>query len=196
MRKPINPILYLILVSLLIFYGQKFLSTLGGSGPKNPSSRAEEAHMAEGAYYSLREVAGLQLGHVLITYREDEESGRLLARFRNEACPNLQADPEELRKGLENLQDELHRQVILIGPSADADGSGFVTEDEGARFRDLFAFGHLAAHYYGKGTTELAGLAQAAGLGAEEAALNLQEYRELVAGCPAEITKFFPGIRN
>ncbi len=121
MRKPIHPILYLTAITLMIFYGQRFLSTLGCSDQKNSGSRAEEAQMAENAYYSLRMVAGVQLGHVLITYRLDEKTGRCKPKYHNEACPNLQADPEELKQGLLDLQNQLHKQVLLLGPSADTD---------------------------------------------------------------------------
>ena len=191
MRKSIQVVLYLTACTLVIFYGQRILSTLGGSGGEDPNARAEDANMTEGAYYALREVASVQLGHVLITYSADETSGRLLARYSNEACPNPQADPALLRTQLEDLQDELHEQILLIGPGADMDHSGFVTDKEGARFRDLFVFGHLVAHCRENGITDLDGMALAAGLGAEETARNLQDYRELVAGYPAEVREFF-----
>ena len=191
MPKRINVFVYLVAVTLVVFYGQRILSTLSGSGGKDASTLAENAHMAQDAYYSLREVAGVQLGHVLITYRVDEESGRCLPRFSNEACPNLQADPEQLKRQLESLQEELHERILLLEPCADTDDSGTVTAEEGARFRDLFAFGHLAAHHV---ANEPAGLARAAGLGTEETARNLQDYRELIADCPADIREFFPVV--
>ena len=194
MRKSIQVILYLTACTLVIFYGQRILSTFGGSSVENSSTRAENANMTEGAYYSLREVASVQLGHVLITYSVDETSSRLLARYSNEACPNLQADPALLRKQLEDLQDELQVQILLLGPGADMDHSGFVTEEEGTRFRDLFTFGHLAAHCRENGITDLDGMARAAGLGIEETARNLMDYRELVAGYPAEVREFFPAL--
>ncbi|MCK9997366.1 MAG: hypothetical protein KAH56_13915 [Candidatus Krumholzibacteria bacterium] len=180
MRKSVNVILYLVACTLVIFYGQRILSTLGGSDGKDPGSRAKDAHMTEDAYYSLREVASVQLGQVLITYDVDETTGRLLARYSNEACPNLQADPAVLRKQMEDLQDELHKRILLLGPRADADQSGFVTGEEGARFRDLFAFGHLVAHCRENGITDLDGIARAAGLEIDEVSRNLQDYRELV----------------
>jgi hypothetical protein len=196
MRKSIQVILYLTACTLVIFYGQRIISTLGGSGMENTSTRAEDAHMAEDAYYSLREVASVQLGHVLITYTVDETSGRFLAQYSNEACPNLQADPAVLRKQLEALQEELHERILLLGPRADTDHSGFVTGEEGARFRDLYTFSHLAADCRENGITDLGGIARAAGLGIEEATLNLQDYRELVSGYPPDVRAFFPGIGN
>ena len=189
MRKPINVFLYLAVCTLLIFYGQKILSTLSGSGAKDPGSRAADAHMDQDAYYSLREAAGVQLGHITVTYRVEEETGRCLARFRNEACPSPEADPGQLEKQMENMQDELHERILLLGPCADADGSGFVTAEEGADFRDLCAFGHLAAYCRENG---IASLAQAAGLGADEADRNLRAYGEMVAGCTAEVREFLP----
>lgn len=194
MRKSIQVILYLTACTLAIFYGQRILSTLGGSGMETSVTRAEDAHMAEDAYYSLREVASVQLGHVLITYSVDETNGSHLSRYSNEACPNLQADPAVLRKQLEDLQEELHEHVLLLGPGADADRSGFVTGEEGARFRDLFSFGHLAADCRENGISDLDGISRAAGLGFEAAARNLQDYRELVSGYPPDVREFFPAV--
>ena len=192
MRKPHNVVLYLVAVTLVVFYAQRILLTLGDSNGKDPGTLAEDAHMAEDAYYSLREVAGVQLGQISITYSIDEVSGRFHSRFGNEACPNLQADPEQLKRQLEDLQDDLHQRILLLGPNADVDGSGYVTAEEGARFRDLFTFGHLAVHCFENQGGEPADLARATGLETEEAARNLQDYRDLVAGCPADIREFFP----
>ena len=194
MRKQINVILYLVAVTLVVFYGQRFLSTLGSSSGKSPSSRAEDTHMDSDAYYALREVAGVQLGHVSITYRVDEATGRYTPRFMNKACPNPEADPAQLKNKLEALQDELHKQVILLQPGADTDDSGFVSADEGTRFRDLFEFGHLIAHRLESGAVGPAELARAAGMGTDEAARDLQAYRELLADCPANIREYFPVI--
>ena len=180
MRKSLQVVLYLTACTLVIFYGQRLLSTLGGSNTETWSSRAEDAHMAEDAYYSLREIASVQLGHVQITYSVDETTGRFLSRYSNEACPNLLADPAVLRKQLDDLQDELHERVLLLGPVADADQSGFVTGEEGARFRDLFTFGNLVAHCRENGIADLEGIARAAGLETQEAARNLQDHQELI----------------
>lgn len=189
MRKSIHVVLYLAACTLVIFYSQRFLSNCNGSSGKDPWTHAADAHMAQDAYFSLREVAGVQLGHISITYRIEEVSGRYLARFRNDACPNPEADPGQLREYMENQQDELHERILLLGPCADVDGSGFVTKKEGADFRDLCAFGHLAAYCRETGNADLA---RAAGLGAAEADRNRQLYGELVTGCPIEVREFFP----
>jgi len=196
MKKSIPVVLYLAVCATLIFYGPKIFSILGRSGNDDPSTRAEDAHMTEDAYYLLREVASVQLGQVLITYSVDETSGRRLARYSNEACLNLQADPELLEEQMEVLHEDLHQRILLLGPGADADHSGFVTREEGNRFRDLFMFGHLAADCRENGAAELDELARAAGQGTEEAARNLLNYRKLVTGCPAEVGGFFPLVGN
>jgi hypothetical protein len=192
MRKSIPVVLYLVACTILIFYGPEIFSILGRFGNDDASTRAEDAHMTEDAYYSLREVASVQLGQVLITYSVDETSGRRLARYSNEACLNLQTDPELLKEQMETLHEDLHKRILLLGPGADTDHSGFVTEEEGDRFRDLFVFGHLAAHCRENGAAELDDLARATGLGTEEAARNLLDYRKLVTGCPAAVGGFFP----
>lgn len=187
-----KPVLYLIAVTLAAFYLPKIISSLGDSGPVTPSTLAADAKMEERAYFSLREVASVQLGHVLISYDLDEDSGRCQPRFTNAACPNLDADPEQLKADQKIQQDELHQRILLLGPAADEDGSGFVSSEEGTRFRDLFEFGHLAAHCFGEGDLDPSRLARATGLDPEEAARNLQDYRDLRAGSPAEIRDFFP----
>ena len=192
MKKPIYPLLYLIAVTCVIFYLPRIISSLGGSGNATPSTLAEDARMDEDAYFSLRAVAGVQLGYILISYDLDEESGRCRTRFSNAACPNMQADPEQLKADQKRQQDDLHRQIILLGPAADEDGSEFVSGEEGARFRDLFEFGHLAANCFGDGNPDLPNLARAAGLEAEEAAENLRGYRNIQARSPAEIRALFP----
>ena len=194
MRKNLNVILYLVAITLVIFYAQRLLSFFGSSSSHDPGSRAAEAHMDEEAYYALREVAGVQLGQVMITYDIDEASGRYKPRFTNEACLNLQADPAQLKKQLEALQDELHEHVLLLGPGADADGSGFITTEEGARFRDLFEFGLLAAHCFENESAGPESLARAVGLDPEGADGRLKAYRELAAGCPPGIRKYFPEV--
>lgn len=194
MKKSISVVLYLVVCTILIFYAPKIISILVGSSKDDASTRAEDAHMAENAYNFLREVASVQLGHVLVTYRVDEVSGRRLARYSNEACLNLQADPEVVKEQMEDLQKELHKHILLLGPVADTDRSGFVTEEEGARFRDLFAFGNLVAHCRENGNAELEELVRTTGQEAEEVARNFQDYRELVKGCPVDVGGFFPAV--
>ena len=184
MKKPIFVVLYIIACICLIFYGPRIFSTLFGSGLKSMSTRAADARMEEGAYYPLRAVAGVQLGHILINYHIDEASGLCRPRFINRVCPSPQADPEELRGQQEELQEELHEHILLLRSGADADDSGFVTTEEGARFRELFEFGHQAANCF-----EM----EKSGLG-DETVRNLQDYRELVAGYPLKIRGFFPVV--
>jgi len=183
MRKPVSALLYLIACTLLIFFGQKFLSARGGSDARTPASRATQAGMAEEAYLSLREVAGVQLGHISITYQVDQADGRCRPRYHNEACPNPATDPGDLQKQLDELQDDLHRRILLLGPCADADGNGYVTAAEGTRLRDLAAFGHLVAWCRANGNVDLA---RAAGLGEAEAAGRLREYRLMAGRCQGE----------
>ncbi len=131
-------------------------------------------------------MAGVQLGHILITYHIDEASGRCQPRFTNKTCVNPKADPEQLKEQQEALQEELHEHVLLLRSGADADNSGFVTTEEGARFRELFEFGHQAAN-----CPDMQKVGPA-----EETINNLHDYRKLVAGYPPEIRVFFPVVGN
>lgn len=192
MKKQVSVLLYLIAVTCAIFYLPKIFSSLGNSSDTTPDTLAADARMEEDTYFSLREVAAIQLGFILISYDLDEESGQCQTRFSNAACPNIQADPEQLKADQKLQQDELHRQILLLAPAADVDCSGSVSREEGARFRDLFEFGHLAAHCFGEGNPDLPKLARAAGLESEEAAKNLRDYRNIQTRSPDEIRTFFP----
>ncbi len=149
--KKVFPFLYLVVATLGVFYFPKIYSGLVEGGGETPKSLAEEARMDENAYFSLREVASVQLGLILISYDLDEESGGYQVRYSNAACPNLQVDPQQLAVAQKNQQEKLHRRILMLGPAADEDGSGFVSNEEGARFRDLFAQEHLADHCLGEG---------------------------------------------
>ena len=192
MKKQVAVLLYLIAVTFAIFFLPKIFSSLGIFGGATPGNPAENAPMDDDAYFSLREVAAIQLGFILISYDLDDESGQCQTRFSNVACPSDLADPEQLKADLKLQQDELHKQVLLLAPAADEDGSGFVSREEGTRFKDLFEFGHLAAHCFGEENPDLSKLALATGLEFEEAAGKLQDYRNIQTRCPAEIRALFP----
>ncbi len=194
MRRNIQMVLYLVACTLLVFGGQLLLKTFFGPDRNTPARRAAAAHISERAYYSLREVASVQLGHVTITYHVDQETGRCRPRYANQACANLQADPSVLARQQKALQDDLHQRILLLKSGADVDGSKFVTPDEGSRYRDLFTFAHLAAHCLQDGSGTLANLAQAAGLDTDEVAEEIQSYRALVAASPTEIRDSFPVV--
>lgn len=177
MKRTVFTLLYLMVATTVVFYWPKIIASFGNSGSHTPHSLAEEARMDEDAYFALREVASVQLGYVVISYEMDPEKGQCSKRFSNAACPNIETDPEELLAGQKIQQENLHRQILLLGPVADADGSGFVDREEGARFRDLYEFGHLAS-YCQSGSTSF-NLAKAAGIEEKAAAEKLQDFINL-----------------
>ncbi len=184
MKKPLNIFLSLIVCVILILIGPRIVSIFVGSGVESLADRAADARIEEGAYYPLRAVAGVQLGHILISYDIDEASGRCRPRYTNKACVNPQADPQLLKERQDAVQEELHERILLLQSGADADDSGFVTVEEGARFRELFEFGHQAANCPAMKMTGPA----------ENTIDNLHDYRKLVDGYPPEIRVFFPVI--
>jgi hypothetical protein len=192
MKKPVYPILYLMAVTLVVFYLPKIIARLSDSGPATSMTLAAGANMEENVYFALREVASVQLGYVQISYEVDEESGQCKVRFNNAACVTMQADPEQLKAQMKIQQDELHKQILLLGPLADEDESGSVSREEGARFRDLFEFGHLAAHCPVEGIPDLPRLAQAVGLDSTEVEKKLSDYRQLKIKSPEKLKTFFP----
>lgn len=193
-KKPMEIVLYLMACTLLIFYMPKIITAVGGAWNTRTEKQMSSDSMDQNAYYSLREVAGVQLGHIVITYSIDETTGRCRAKFRNAACPSPQAGPEEIKTQQKALQEDLHEQILLLEPYVDADKSGYIDKEEGAQFRDLYEFGHMVAHGFTSENLELGELAGATGKTEAEVAEDLQSYRNLVAGCSSEIQKFFPQI--
>ncbi len=197
LKKPINMILYLAACTCLFFYMPRIISAINdsrSSQAKNHSNRLAAADMDNNAYYCLREVAGVQLGHIVITYQTDNSTGHCLPNFENVACPNLQQDHELLKEQQEALQNELHEQVMLLRRYADADHSGFVDDTEGMIFRDLFEFGHLVVH--GISSQEIGKIVKATGRTNEDIIESLENYQKLVADFPQEIRKLFPEIES
>lgn len=138
MKKTVYMVLYLMAVTLAVFYGPKIIRSFITSRAETPITLAADAKMDQNAYFALREVASVQLGYVLVSYEVDEESGLRKAVFSNVACANLQADFQQLKANQKDQQDALHQQVLELGPMADEDESGDVSEEEGRQFRDRF----------------------------------------------------------
>jgi len=185
MKKTVFTVLYLMVATTVVFYWPKIVAEFGKSGGETPRTLAEESRMDEGAYFALREVASVRVGYVLISYELDEETGLCSKRFTNAACPNIQAERDQLLAYQKKQQAALHEQVLLLSPLADEDGSGFVDEAEGAQFRDVFELGHLAFHCFGQDEIDPSKLAIAAGLEPEETVELMQKYLDLQLSEPA-----------
>ncbi|MFL6264295.1 MAG: hypothetical protein ACJ76Y_31800 [Thermoanaerobaculia bacterium] len=102
--------------------------------------------MSESAESSIRTVASIRVRQTLLMFDKEAETGRYDRVYRSGSCPLPGATPEQLevwkKRTLEGTQKELNR----LKPLADLDRSGFVTTEEGARFRNIFEFGVEAAY--------------------------------------------------
>lgn len=102
--------------------------------------------MSEGAESAVRTVASIRVGQTLLMFDKEAETGRYDRVYRSGSCPLPGATSEQLeawkKRTLEGTQKELDR----LKPLADLDHSGFVTTEEGARFRNIFEFGVEAAY--------------------------------------------------
>ncbi len=192
MKKTIFTLLYLMAATTVVFYWPTIISGFRQSGGQTPRTLAESSDMDENAYFSLREVAAVQLGFVQISYVVDEESGQINQVYSNAACPNLQTSPQQLKEDQDTQQKILHEQILLLGSLADTDGSGYVSREEGQRFRDLCEFGYLKAHFNEVGTPDFTQLARAVGSDSTETRKNLLDYRKLQESSPENLKVFFP----
>jgi hypothetical protein len=102
------------------------------------------AGMTEDASASLRTVAGIETGATLLDIRTDE-AGKISSRGYTAAfCPRPGMSEEartQLRKEMEAMEAKVKLEMERLRPLADRDGSGFVSSEEGLRFRRLYELG-------------------------------------------------------
>ena len=98
--------------------------------------------MSDRARMSLYSVAAVMTGQSSLTYVKDEASGQYWPSWHSNTCA-LPGVSNEERQRLNRLYQAANDSTVAAWkPLADADGSGFVTDEEGRRFRDLHDFGH------------------------------------------------------
>ncbi len=145
--------------------------------------------MSESAQMHIRSIAGIACGASILKYIEDEESGRYWPSYTSATCPNPNADAPELTQWKKVKTDESSVLVPKLQPFADADGSGFVTTDEGTTFRYLLEFGYMAAQAMEEHGANYDAIARAAGTGVDAAEKRVHEYAVLakrIAGAGIE----------
>lgn len=101
--------------------------------------------MSEGAYGAIAVIAGVRAGGASMEFRKDEVSGMYWTSFTGNRCALPNADPAEAERERMRYRYTLDTEVSLLRPLADADGSGFVSTEEGLAFRRLCEFGYKAA---------------------------------------------------
>ena len=102
------------------------------------------AGMTEDAAASLRTVAAIETGATLLDIQTDE-AGKIASRgFTARFCPRPGMSEEaraQLRKEMEEMEAKVKLEMERLKPLADRDGSGFVSSEEGMRFRRLYELG-------------------------------------------------------
>lgn len=132
--------------------------------------------MSENAQMQIRSLAGIACGASILKYIEDDESGRYWPSYTSATCPNPNADAPELTKWKKVKTDESALLVPKLQPFADADGSGFVTTEEGTRFRYLLEFGYMAAQAIEEHGPTIESVARANGTDIEPTKERVREY--------------------
>jgi hypothetical protein len=183
-----------VVTSTLVLLSLSAHSTSAGDGADLAAyiESIRASGMSEMAQSQIGSVASIVAGASILTFRANTESGRYWPSYMSATCPNPNADPPELTRWKTHKTDE--RSVVLqqLKPFADADGSGFVTTQEGGDFRFLLEFGYLAAQVIRDEAATVQAIARASGKDVADAEASLREYAALskriteagVAGLP------------
>ena len=162
--------------------------------------------MSEMAQSQVGTVAGIVAGTTILFFQPDPESGRYWPGLMSTNCPNPNADAPELTRWKSLKKDESAEVLQQLKPFADADGSGFVTTQEGGDFRNLLEFGYLAAQVIRDEAASVQAIARASGKDVTATEASLREYVALskritqvgVAGLPEVVipgTEFGGGMK-
>lgn len=103
-----------------------------------------EQGMSEAAARSLTTVASIWGGATLLSVQK-LPTGEYESRFTTGFCPRPGADPEEVAALRQKIDERVQAELRRIKPLADRDGSGFVSTEEAAQFREVVLFGLRAA---------------------------------------------------
>lgn len=131
-------------LALLLLAGGAFA---GDEMPADLKAYLEEiktAGMTEDAAGSIRMVAAIEVGATIMEI-ETDETGKLESRqYTSALCPRPGMSEEaraQLKKEMDAMEEKIESEVARLKPLADTDGSGFVSSEEGHRFRRLYETG-------------------------------------------------------
>ena len=102
------------------------------------------AGMTEDAAGSIRMVAAIETGSTILEIKTDDKGKVSGHHYTTALCPKPGMSEEaraELRRQMDAMQAKVKSEMERLKPLADRDGSGFVSSEEGARFRDLYEMG-------------------------------------------------------
>ncbi len=147
--------------------------------------------MSEGAQTSIRAVAALRTKQTLLTFEKDAESGFYSREYRSGACPIKGATPQQLDAWRKKLVAGTQPEVNRLRALADLDQSGFVTTEEGERFRSTYELGMEVSYICQHEPCTLKSVSQALGVSPSALSDSLKTYRDL---CERAAKLHLPGF--
>ena len=140
-------------------------------------------------------IADIKLGGTILRFERDEATGRYRTGYSGTMCKAPGADPEAWRALQEEHARKLERELEILEPVADTDGSGFVSTREGASFRNAMELGARAAFIYTDLDADLELTLEALGMDEEELADRLAAYHGYLEQLPTYQQEPFVGVK-
>jgi hypothetical protein len=135
----------------------------GGDDLESYIATIRAERMTESARGMLMTVTAIRTKWTLLTLEKDEATGFYMRSYDTSTCGLPGADPKKLEAQKQELMAATEREARRLQPLADLDGSGFVTTEEGSRFRQLYELALIAAHVCEQEECAVATLAKATG---------------------------------
>lgn len=157
-------------------------------------AKIREQGITESGKNQIMTVASIRLGQSLLTFDEDPQTGRYVPTFRSTTCPVPGADPAKTAQLQAELAAARDAEFNALKPLADADGSGFVSSEEGAAFRTVFELGSLARCVVDHRGYSKAAICRASGLDEATVDARLSMLDELGKRAAAAGLKPFPAV--
>ena len=187
------PILRAFLALALLGVGGAFA---GEDMPADLRAYLEEikaAGMTEDAAASLRTVASIEVGVTILEIQTDE-AGKVSGRgFSARFCPRPGMSEEaraQLKKEIDAMEEKVKSEIARLRPLADRDGSGFVSSEEGHRFRKLYEMGRSLLVVTADGLRDGDSVAERLHIPVETLQQDLAAYAEIKTFAPLPELKF------
>ncbi len=153
-----------------------------------------EQGITESGKNQIMTAVSIRIGQSMLTFDEDAQTGRFVPTFRSTSCPVPGADPAVTARLQADFATAREAEFNALKPIADADGSGFVSSEEGLAFRTAFEFGSLAQSVVDRHGYSIAAICRASGLDEVTVEAQLSMLDELGKRVVAAGLKPFPTV--